>query len=178
MSRVGAEKLRVFLQDLLDIHIERELPKVRDKIKKLLTMKETELKSMGDARSTVDLIRSFLTSLSMRFYELLQAALESHYHRIDAEFFSETEGSRLRASVQKLNTSFSNHMRDSGQKRKEKTAESNGPKPAPRSATPGSDGTVYREQSQILVSQAQMMQWVKKVRISITALEVLCLTYL
>ncbi|KAL7896234.1 P-loop containing nucleoside triphosphate hydrolase protein [Trichoderma sp. SZMC 28014] len=159
MDRVGAEKLRVFLQELLDIHIERELPKVRDEIKKLLAMKEAELKSMSDARSTVDLIRSFLTNLSMRFYELLQAALEGHYHRIDAEFFSENEGSRLRASVQKLNTSFSNHMRESGQKRKEKTAESNGPTPAPKSTTQGSD----REQSQILVSQAQMMQWVKKV---------------
>ncbi|KAM0517737.1 hypothetical protein ACHAPE_004711 [Trichoderma viride] len=166
MSRVGAEKLRVFLQDLLDIHIERELPKVRDEIKKLLTMKEAELKSMGDARPTVDLIRSFLTSLSMGFYELLQAALEGHYHRIDAEFFSETEGSRLRASVQKLNTSFSNHMRDSGHKRKEKAGtESNGSKHASKSAAPGSGITANREEGQISVSQAQMMQWVKKIYI-------------
>lgn len=179
MSRVGAEKLRVFLQDLLDIHIERELPKVRDEIKKLLTTKEAELKSMGDARPTVDLIRSFLTSLSMGFYELLQAALEGHYHRIDADFFSETEGSRLRASVQKLNTSFSNHMRDSGHKRKEKAGtESNGSKPAPKFATPGSGITANRKESQILVSQAQMMQWVKKVRINPIALEILCLTYI
>lgn len=66
-SRIGAEKLRVFLQDLLDIHIERELPKVRDEIKKLLNMKEAELKSVGDARPTVDLIRSFLTSLAWGF---------------------------------------------------------------------------------------------------------------
>lgn len=28
MSRVGVEKLRLFLQDLLDTHIEKELPKV------------------------------------------------------------------------------------------------------------------------------------------------------
>lgn len=179
MSRIGAEKLRVFLQDLLDIHIERELPKVRDEIKKLLNMKEAELKSMGDARPTVDLIRSFLTSLSMGFYELLQAALEGHYHRIDAEFFSETEGSRLRASVQKLNTSFSNRMRDSGQKRKEKTGtESNGSKPAPTFGTPGPGITANCEEAQIVVSKAEMMLWVKKVRSSLIALEILCLTYL
>lgn len=178
MSRIGAEKLRVFLQDLLDIHIERELPKVRDEIKKLLTVKEAELKSMGDARPTIDLIRSFLTSLSMGFYELLQAALEGHYHRIDAEFFSKTESSRLRASVQKLNTSFSNHMRDSGHKRNEKAGTvPNGSKPAPKLATPGSGITANCEEGQISVSQAQMMQWVKKVRIS-PVLEMLCLTYI
>jgi GTP-binding protein EngB required for normal cell division len=161
MNRVGAKKLRVFLQDLLDTHIERELPKVRDEIKKLLTMREAELTSLGDARPTVDLIRSFLTSLSMRFYELLKAALDGHYHSIDVEFFSETEDSRLRANVQKLNTSFSNYMRDSGQKRKIKADTAyNASVLTPESATSGSEG-------QILVSKAEMMQWVKQVRISL-----------
>ncbi|EHK49618.1 hypothetical protein TRIATDRAFT_50358 [Trichoderma atroviride IMI 206040] len=169
-SRIGAEKLRVFLQDLLDTHIERELPKVRDEIKKLLTMREAELRSMGDARPTADLIRSFLTSLSMRFYELLQAALEGHYHSIDAEFFSQTEDSRLRANVQKLNTSFSSYMRDSGQKRKVKTdIESDVSETVSENETPGSDVTDNHERAseegQILVSNAEMMQWVKQIYI-------------
>lgn len=186
MNRIGAEKLRVFLQDLLDTHIEKELPKVRDEIKKLLTIREVELKSMGDARPTVDLIRSFLTSLSMRFYELLQAALEGHYHSADDKFFSEIEDSRLRASVQTLNTGFSNHTRDSGQKRKVKAdTEPNDSEPepesaTPESATPKSDATENHEpasgEGQILVSKAEMTQWVKQVRISLIPLEILCLT--
>ncbi|KAL7922195.1 P-loop containing nucleoside triphosphate hydrolase protein [Trichoderma austrokoningii] len=158
MNRVGAEKLRVFLQDLLDTHIERELPKVRDEIKKLLAMREAELKSMGDARPTVDLIRSFLTSLSMRFYELLQAALEGHYHSIDAEFFSKTEDSRLRANVQKLNTSFSNYMRDFGQKRKIKADTE-----LDEESDDTEDQESVSEEGQVLVTKAEMMQWVAQI---------------
>ncbi|KAK6444689.1 hypothetical protein FP744_10000937 [Trichoderma asperellum] len=142
MDRVGAEKLRVFLQDLLDTHIERELPKVRDEIKKLLAIREAELKSMGDARPTIELIRKFITSLSMRFYELLQAALDGHYHSVDNEFFAGNENSRLRASVQKMNTSFSNYMRNSGEKRKVKAdTKSNDSAPTSESSTSESEDT-------------------------------------
>lgn len=49
MNRVRADKLQLFLQDLLNTHIERELPKVQDEIKKSLTAAEMELRSMGDA---------------------------------------------------------------------------------------------------------------------------------
>ncbi|KAL6900374.1 P-loop containing nucleoside triphosphate hydrolase protein [Trichoderma evansii] len=169
-NRVGAEKLRLFLQDLLDTHIERELPKVRDEIKKLLTMREAELKTMGDARPTVDLIKKFLTSLSMRFYELLQAALDGHYHSTDDKFFSEYEDSRLRASVQKKNTFFSNYMRDSGQKRKLKAdTEDNDSEPTPESSEPEPDITenqeLANEAGQILLSKTKMMQWVKQIYI-------------
>lgn len=170
MNRVGAEKLRVFLQDLLDTHIERELPKVRDEIKNSLATREAELRAMGDARPTVDLIRSFLTSLSMRFYELLQAALEGHYHTIDAEFFSETEDSRLRANVQKLNTSFSNYMRNSRQKRKIKAGTESDKSNGAENHEPAS------EKGQLLVTNEEMMQWVKQVRRSLNCLEILCLT--
>ncbi|KAL7812134.1 P-loop containing nucleoside triphosphate hydrolase protein [Trichoderma aethiopicum] len=117
VERVGIERLRGFLQTLLDTHIERELPNVRNEIRKLLAAKEDELQSLGDSRSTVDLIRTFLTRLSMKFYQLLQASLDGNYHTIDAAFFSENNESRLRARVQELNTTFAARMRDSGQKR-------------------------------------------------------------
>ncbi|PTB63389.1 hypothetical protein BBK36DRAFT_1181795 [Trichoderma citrinoviride] len=117
MNRVGVTKLRSYLQELLDTHIERELPKVRQEIKTFLEVKEHKLQSLGDARPTVDLMRIFLTRSSMKFYELLQAALDGNYHTIDAAFFSEAHGSRLRARVQELNTEFEARMRSSGQKR-------------------------------------------------------------
>ncbi|KAF4953965.1 hypothetical protein FSARC_12283 [Fusarium sarcochroum] len=39
-ERIGAEKLRVFLQDLLDTHIESELPKVKEEIRRSLEASE------------------------------------------------------------------------------------------------------------------------------------------
>ncbi|KAL6854523.1 putative dynamin GTPase [Trichoderma novae-zelandiae] len=116
MSRVGIDSLRAFLQALLDTHIERELPKVREEIRKMLAEREFELQSLGDARPTTDLMRTFLTRLSMRFYELLQAALDGNYHSIDAAFFSASDESRLRARVQTLNTKFAATMRKHGHK--------------------------------------------------------------
>ncbi|KAL7795108.1 P-loop containing nucleoside triphosphate hydrolase protein [Trichoderma ceciliae] len=160
MNRVGAEKLRTFLQDLLDTHIERELPKVREEIKKMLAVREVELKSLGDARPTVDLIRAFLTGLSMRFYELLQAALDGNYHSVDAAFFSESENSRLRARVQEKNTKFAGYMRESGQRRKFK-ADAESENSVPESDN-SEDHKLAGETGQILVSKTEMMQWVKQ----------------
>lgn len=118
MNRVGVDKLRSFLQVLLDTHIERELPNVRDEIKKNLASSEAELKSTGDARPTVTHIRSFMTSLSMRFYELLRAALDGSYQSINVDFFANHEGSRLSSRIQQVNTDFSHFMRDHGERRK------------------------------------------------------------
>ncbi|KFH42507.1 Interferon-induced GTP-binding protein Mx-like protein [Hapsidospora chrysogenum ATCC 11550] len=160
MDRVGAEKLRTFLQQLLDTHIERELPKVRDEIRKCLTTTEAELRSLGDARPTVGHIRSFLTSLSMRFYELLQAALDGNYHSIDSKFFSENDDSRLRARIQETNTNFAAHMRDHGQRRRlRRNSESGGSVPESNSSD-GSEST--DETAQLIISKAEMTQWVKQ----------------
>jgi hypothetical protein len=127
----------------------------------------------------------------MQFYELLQAALEGHYDTVDIKFFSETEDSRLRGIVQNLNTSFSNHMREFGQRRKVKAdtgsdrAETAPQRAAPKSAAPKSvapesettAGYEPASEGQILVSEAEMIQWVKKVRKNPTLSEILCLTY-
>ncbi|EHK19640.1 uncharacterized protein TRIVIDRAFT_156714 [Trichoderma virens Gv29-8] len=160
MNRVGAEKLRIFLQELLDTHIERELPKVREEIKKLLTERDAELRSLGAARPTTDLIRTFLTSLSMRFYELLQAALDGNYHSIDTAFFSQSDTSRLRARVQETNTNFANYMRESGQRRKAKV------EPTLNNTIFDSDDSedhgLGETTTQIIVSKAEMRRWVKE----------------
>ncbi|OPB44964.1 dynamin GTPase [Trichoderma guizhouense] len=157
MSRVGAENLRIFLQDLLDTHIERELPKVREEIKKLLTERDAELRSLGEARPTTDLIRNFLTALSMRFYELLQAALDGNYHSIDTRFFSESDISRLRARVQESNTKFATYMRQSGKRRKLKL-ELNRDNTEPESDD-SEDDKLDDITTQLIVNKAEMMGW-------------------
>ena len=45
-DRVGIEKLRDFLQKLLDRHIENELPKVREEIKTMIQRSETDMVSL------------------------------------------------------------------------------------------------------------------------------------
>lgn len=152
MSRIGTDKLRLFLQDLLDTHIERELPKVQEEIKKTLANREAELTSLGDARPTLGHIRSFMTSLSMKFYQLLQAALDGNYASIDVGFFSRNDSSRLRACAQKKSTSFANYMREHGEKRKV-----GNPEP------PEVDGDSTNEADQIILTKEEMMEWVEKV---------------
>ncbi|KAH0493480.1 hypothetical protein TgHK011_000148 [Trichoderma gracile] len=153
-DRVGVKKLRVYLQELLDTHIERELPKVRDDIRKLLASKEEELRFLGVARSSTDLIRTFLTGLSMSFYGLLQAALDGNYHGVDAGFFSNSDRSRLRACVQELNTEFAQYMRLSGSRRQVMDS-----KPDVGESTESQETNIT---SRLIVNKAEMMQWVKK----------------
>ncbi|KAK4073273.1 hypothetical protein Purlil1_13112 [Purpureocillium lilacinum] len=159
-DRLGAEKLRSYLQQLLDKHIERELPKVREEIKKKLASTEVELRSLGDARPTVGNIRSFITDLSMSFYELLQAALDGNYHSIKAEFFAQEPHSRLRAAVQQMNTEFATNMRENGQRRKLGPSDSDDPEP---SADDSNNHESTDEAAQLLVSKSEMMHWVKQV---------------
>lgn len=109
LSRVGVEKLRVFLQDLLDSHIERELPKVRREVQALMLRTDNELKGLGAERSSIGQIRMFLAHLSMDFYNVVKAASEDTYDGKDGAFF-DTESlkgsTRLRALVHQENGSL------------------------------------------------------------------------
>jgi hypothetical protein len=153
-ERIGAEKLRIFLQELLDTHIERELPKVKEDIRKSLEASERELQALGEPRPTVGHIRAYMIGLSMRFTEIAQAALDGNYHGNYQEFFTDSEDSRLRARVQQLNTAFATEVRENGQKRRVKaTSESY---ESDNESTNDADG-------QITVNKAEMMHWVKQV---------------
>ncbi|ENH71810.1 Interferon-induced GTP-binding protein Mx2 [Fusarium oxysporum f. sp. cubense race 1] len=152
-ERIGAEKLRIFLQELLDTHIEKELPKVKEDIRKSLEASERELQALGEPRPTVGHIRAYLIGLSMRFTEIARAALDGNYHGNYQEFFTDSEDSRLRARVQQLNTAFATEVRENGQKRRVKdTSES---QKSDNESTNDADG-------QITVSNAEMTHWVKQ----------------
>jgi GTPase SAR1 family protein len=121
-ERVGILSLRGYLQNLLDKHIEKELPKVRDEIRHLISTTEQSLAALGDERPSLGHMRLFLSRLAMRFHTLVVSALNGTYHETDSAFFSNRDESqsplRLRAAVHRLNTTFSNYMRKNGAKRK------------------------------------------------------------
>ena len=153
-DRIGAEKLRLFLQDLLDTHIERELPKVKKEIRNSLLASETELQALGEPRPTVGHIRTFLIGLSLRFAGAAQAALDGTYYGNYQTFFERFDGSRLRARIQQLNTAFATEVREKGEKRRMKAAFD--PFESDNKSTNDVD-------EQITVTKEEMICWVKHV---------------
>ncbi|KAK4966456.1 hypothetical protein LTR42_011621 [Elasticomyces elasticus] len=119
VERVGVATLRRFLQRLLDQHIEKELPKVREEIKQLIKRTENEINALGEERPTPGHLRMFLTRIAMRFHNLATAALHGDYHGVDTPFFTDSDVAptylRIRAFVHNANTAFANDMRENGQ---------------------------------------------------------------
>lgn len=155
-ARLGVTSLREYLQDLLDGHIERELPKVRSEIKSLLANTEAQLATLGDERPSPAHMRMFLTRRSMEFHGLVQSALDGNYHERDAEFFRDNHTTRLRAEVHRLNGSFATEMRENGQKRKLSDLTS----PEDRSDQESESDS---ETGPLLVTMQELTAWVKRV---------------
>jgi GTPase SAR1 family protein len=169
-ERVGINSLRSYLQTLLDQHIEHELPKVRDEIRRLIDATESALLHLGDERSSLGHMRLFLSRLAMRFHGLTTSALNGTYQEADAAFFSNRDEQehtmRLRAAVHRLNASFSDTMRVNGAKRKLKINYS--------SDDDDSDDDILLPvkekksgEGQLLVTETQMKKWVKEVSVSL-----------
>ncbi|KAI9805818.1 MAG: hypothetical protein M1825_000432 [Sarcosagium campestre] len=119
-SRVGILALREYMQELLDQHIEKELPKVIEDIRREKAKVEERLQGLGDRRPTPGHIRMFLTKLSVEFANITKAALDGTYHEADPLFFGKDGNDnymhRLRALVHSLNGIFAKYMRDKAQK--------------------------------------------------------------
>ena len=157
MDRVGILSLRSYLQSLLNQHIERELPKVREEVKLLMKKTELAIEALGEERPTTGHLRMFLSRLAMRFHGLITSALNGTHHEMDSVFFSghdnDKHSTRLRAVVHLLNTNFSDHMRQNGQKRKVIDPE----------LSVDCDPEEVPEDGQVLVTRSEMEAWVKKV---------------
>lgn len=118
MERVGIPALRLFLQGLLDQHIERELPKVRKDILVLREKIKDGIVDLGDARQSDNDMRLYLTRIATNFSTMVISALDGTYRGGKSRFFHvNKEFTRLRAVVHGKNTKFSNFMRDHGEKR-------------------------------------------------------------
>uniref|UniRef100_L7IQ43 Interferon-induced GTP-binding protein Mx2 n=1 Tax=Pyricularia oryzae (strain P131) TaxID=1143193 RepID=L7IQ43_PYRO1 len=156
MSRVGAENLKLFLQDLLDAHIEKEMPQVVEDIRKVLRTTEESLTRLGQARPTVGHIRIFLTQVSTSFAQLVQAALDGNYHGPYYDFFDQVEDSRLRAVVHKINGQFATDIRTHGKKRVLRPADSE------INWTLDENSIKENDEKELFVTQKEMKNWVKK----------------
>ncbi|KAF9876541.1 dynamin [Colletotrichum karsti] len=159
MSRVGVDNLKIFLQELLDGHLDRELPKVRDEIRRVLATTEEELKAMGPERRSLSDIRSFMTNLSMRYYQLAQAALDGNYHHSDGEFFGGGNGNRLRSHIHQQNSDFAKAIRERGHKRKVTERTWGGVPTAPGEEN-SEEETHDQGEGPILVTKDEMLSWV------------------
>ena len=165
---MGVLSLRVYLESLLDKHIQRELPKVRTEIKDLIKTTRQCLALLGDERPSVGHMRLFLSRVAVRFHTLTTSALNGTYHEADSVFFSKhnRDGAamRLRATVHHLNTAFSNYMRKHGAKRKiveDDLAEGWATSVSIADVREVSDDGEAQEQ--ICVTPAGMKEWIREV---------------
>jgi hypothetical protein len=117
-NRVGIVKLKENLQHLLDDHIGKELPKVREEIKARIKTAEDGLAILPVDRPSTAQKRMFLSDLAVRYQNLMSAALNGDYSSGDGEFFAVNENdngvTRLRASVHRINSDFASYMQSHG----------------------------------------------------------------
>jgi GTP-binding protein EngB required for normal cell division len=165
-TRVGIDNLRNFLQQLLDNHIEYELPKVRKEVESLLRITECELAHIGPERSSVGQIRMFLTHISMEFFNLTKAAVDGSYGGRDSVFFAAgtKTDTRLRAGIHMVNEQFAAYMRTEAAKRRmqnEYEADNRSGQSESSEGSEDCDETISNEQ--LRLTKKEMMEWVKKV---------------
>ena len=121
---VGIEALRVRLSQLLFEHVKRELPRLREDLDEALAEAQSQLRLLGNCRATPDDCRAFMAQLSLDYYETCKAAVNGHYegeyfkHKTDHTFALSSPATirRLRATVQYMNTGFSDALRTTGHK--------------------------------------------------------------
>ena len=122
---------------------------------------EQEMIALREERPTIGHLQMCLSRLAMRFHSLATSALNSTYHETDSSFFGGPDGdihsTRLRALVHRRNTTFSDYMRDNGQKRRIIASRSTD------NADPEEVSEEVLEEGQVLVTESEMKAWVKEV---------------
>lgn len=166
-SRVGIDKLRDFLQSLLDRHVEKELPKVREEIRSMIKSTEREMMSLPKERPTVAHLRMYLCQLAMKYHNVSVAALHGDYHTGHSDFFAATGDkvgtTRLRALVHTANTEFATQLRERGRTLMLTSAEPDDPD-SPLSPVETENAEDDNAAEPIHVNEAGMKAWVKQVR--------------
>jgi GTP-binding protein EngB required for normal cell division len=182
-TRVGIENLRRFLQEILDSHIERELPKVREEVYRLLKELREEIAHLGPERSQPIQIRMFLTRISTEFQSILKNGLEGNYDARDGTLSTKDHVNtdcRLRAAIHTANEEFAEFIGMHGQQRKVIPATGEGDSlwgnDCASDAVNASTGVVAEDirasagkndeatqGEEVLVTKEEMLTWVKKV---------------
>ncbi|KAI9739905.1 MAG: hypothetical protein M1818_004961 [Claussenomyces sp. TS43310] len=121
---VGIESLRIRLSQLLFEHVKQELPKLREDSHTAMRDAKCQLEALGDRRSTPQDCKAYLSQLSLNYYEVCKAAVKGHYEGtyftddVDVMFALQSPATirRLRAVIQKMNSEFSDNLRQKGHK--------------------------------------------------------------
>ena len=141
--------------NLLKECIERELSKIREEIKHIMKRLKQKITALSDEILTTDHLRVFLSHLTMRFHKLIFLTLDDNYFDSDTIFFDDSNvehySKRIRALIHRLNTKFSNRMRENDQKRKIITSRSEH-RDEPKKSV---------EENQILMTKQKMKDCVK-----------------
>lgn len=104
-GRTGIESLRNIIRELLMDITKKELPSVKDEIRKRLSENTDKLEKMGPSRSNGQAQRIFLGKISDSFQKICGNALDAHYTR--DSIFKETSCMRLITRIMELNQRFS-----------------------------------------------------------------------
>ncbi|ORX34446.1 dynamin GTPase [Kockovaella imperatae] len=78
-DKVGVESLLIRLQDLLEGHLQREFPKVKQDIRQKLTNVENQLQSLGPKRQTLMEQTHYLSQTATTYRDIAEAARSGHY---------------------------------------------------------------------------------------------------
>ncbi|KAK4691375.1 hypothetical protein P7C71_g5611, partial [Lecanoromycetidae sp. Uapishka_2] len=121
---LGIDNLRTRLSRLLFDHVRKELPKLRNDLEKALVDANAQLAKLGKPRTQAPECKTFLSQLSLEYYEACKAAVDGHYEgkyfSTDADHdFSLTSPAtirRIRAVVQHVNIAFAENIRVNGHK--------------------------------------------------------------
>jgi hypothetical protein len=162
-ENVGIDSLRNRLSLLLFEHVKQELPRLRQDLEGALGDAKKQLTLMGDRRSKANECKTFLTQLSLEYYEICKAAINGYYEapyfhqNMDVPFTIKPPSNftRLRALVQYLNIDFEKTVHVLGHKYHIDMADD---MIAP-SATPS---VTEKQKSQpIRLRRSQALKWVK-----------------
>ncbi|KAH8435414.1 uncharacterized protein LDX57_013044 [Aspergillus melleus] len=122
-AHVGISSLVNRLSRLLFSHVQQALPKLQDELNEALEENRNEISAMGEARTSPEECKMFLSRLGLDFYEVCKAAVNGHYE--GQYFVSEGKGAhiqrlalnrRLRAAIQLMNQKFAEEVRTNGHK--------------------------------------------------------------
>ena len=120
---VGIESLKTRLSQLLNNHLTKELPHLKEDIDAKLQETTESLERLGKRRTNIPEQRMFLTGISTTVYDILRASLNGHYRdpffgamELSAAVDSAENIRRFRAVIQHLNIQFAEKIRRYGSK--------------------------------------------------------------
>ena len=122
-------------------------------------MAKTEQKiiALGNKRLTTGYLRMFLSRFVMQFHDFIISALNNIYYETNSIFFNGSDAdfylTRLRALMHRLNSKFSDYIKNNGQKRKI----------IDRHLKSDSESDIFSKNGQILVTETEMKEWIKEV---------------